>query len=167
MYTFQVQLVSEDGLNPLGKYTANGPTVVPSALATGRMCTTSGRSARFRFTMIFRTLQAALVCTGVKLCLGRHRLLRALQSCCYQQALQLQCRLRNQLNKCLQPHMGSAALDSLHSTTLAYLSFVQSLTARSRCNSFILRHAVLCLPVPYCVLSSRTAFLCAMQHVML
>lgn len=56
VYTCQVQLASEVGTKPLGKYTAKGPTVVPSASLTGCMCTTSGRASRFLLTITLSDL---------------------------------------------------------------------------------------------------------------
>lgn len=50
----QVQLASEVGTKPLGKYTAKGPTVVPSESLTGCICTTSGRASRFLLTIACR-----------------------------------------------------------------------------------------------------------------
>ena len=50
--TVQVQLASDDGLKPLGKYTANGPTVAPSEAATGLMWRTSGTSSRLRLDIV-------------------------------------------------------------------------------------------------------------------
>ena len=88
VYTVHVQSLSVVGLNPLGKYTVKGPTVLPSTSTRARMCTTSGNSSGLRFNI--------LLGDSCNLWNGTAAVCTVLAKCAFQVVAALLLALRNQ-----------------------------------------------------------------------